>query len=185
MRTVCVAFVAVWVLSLTGVGIASATPVQSCQAAKLRIAGKGISHKLRCYANAKRKSIPVDPRCLARKQRRIDNAIDRVGTDCNGTPASIDPAMDTCLLNLLVGVPGAGRCPAESTRSVGDTAIEELECYAKEVTKPGTLAACRVKVDAHLASRIADAGFCFQSSVAVLTALLEVCGDSIQSTIIP
>jgi hypothetical protein len=156
-RTIGVALVALASVVVADAARA-ATAMQQCAVAKLRAAGKEVGTKMVCYAKAKKAATSVDSTCLQNAQTKADASINRVDGACAGTATEIDAAVDLCVSAFLTDDPGNGACPALSAKVIGKGAKGELVCQAKNLTTPGTFAACDMAEDAKTTVRLGNAG---------------------------
>ena len=173
-----------WLLAASAPAtLAAGTPAQQCVGAKLRAAGKTLAAKTSCHARAKRAGSPVDAGCLARAEAKFTAAVTRAGAACEGTPATLESSVDDCVTSLLQSVPGNGKCPADSAKAAGKAGGGLLVCRGKDVTRPGTFAACDARVDGKLGSALAKAGAC--ASTANVHATLHDCLAAIDTVVEP
>jgi len=175
--------VCVLVAGAVSPAMAATTPAQKCAAAKQKAAGKKASSKMGCYSKAKAKSLTVDPACLTKAEAKFSSAMAKAGAACPGTAPTIESLVDSCVSTLVADVPGDGKCPSASAKAAGKATGAELACTAKEITKPGSLAACHAKADGKLSAAISKAGACGQSGT--LQADVHNCRDSISGALPP
>ena len=103
-------------------GVPGLPALSACTAAKLKAAAKTLSRKGRCYATAPKRSLPVDPDCLAKAEARFTAAFadaEALG-DCiaTGDAAATQTLVDACLdeIDTRLCVDASGRaCGALST----------------------------------------------------------------------
>jgi len=156
--------VALGACALLAVGTTSsagaADPGVKCAAAKRKAAGKNVSSRLVCVARAKAKSVPIDPRCLAKADAKFEAAFAKAGAACPGMPPEIAVLADSCVDALTADAPGDGRCPSKSATAIGAAARAEMNCAARDVVRPGSYAVCKARSIAKLAIALANAGLC-------------------------
>ena len=151
------------VIALAAVPAMSATdPVVKCLASKQKAAGKKIAAKMGFYSKAKSKAVAVDPACLTKAEAAFSAAFTKAEAKgaCPGTTPAIEGQVDTCVNTLVADVPGDSKCTASSAKTIGKGASGELGCTSKELTKPGTEAACRSKTSAKTSAGLTKAGGC-------------------------
>jgi hypothetical protein len=139
----------------------AATVQEKCAGAKRKAAGKKIAGKMSCYSKAFAKSVAVDPFCLAKAEAKFEKAFAKAGSSCPGGAAAIEALVDTCVTTLVDDTDqGTPKCQGSSAKAAGKGASSALGCHAKEITKPGTLAACLAKNDGKLGGSLTKAGSC-------------------------
>lgn len=144
------------------IALGAGTPEQKCAGAKRKAAGKKVAAKMSCNAKAKITGSAVDPGCLTKAEAKFSAAFTKAGA-CPGAAGTVESTVDSCVAVLLGDVPGGGKCPAASAKAAGKAGSGTMSCAAKEITKPGSLAACNTKVDTKLVTAIGKAGTCGQS----------------------
>ena len=98
------------------------TNPSSCEATRLKAAGKKAGAKLGCYAKAASKSTGVDSTCLAKADVKFSKNFSKV-TGCagDGQLASIESLIDTYCVDALVTADGQGMvtgiCPPSGSTS--------------------------------------------------------------------
>ena len=117
-----------------------------------------------CYAKAKVAGVAVDSNCLAKAEAKFTAAVSKAGSACAGTPSTVEQPVDDCVTNLLPDIPRDGKCPSASAKITGKSGSSLFGCQAKEVTKPGSFAACHASVDGKLALALAKASACVNST---------------------
>ena len=161
--------------------MAGGTPGEKCAAAKQKAAGKKIAAKLGCHAKAKSKApFTVDPACLTKAEGKFSASFAKAGAACPGTAAPIEALVDNCVSTLVADVPGTGKCPSGSAKSVGKTAGAELACTAKDIAKPGTEPGCSSGNDAKLSAALTKAGSCADPST---IPDIHSCRDTIEAAL--
>ncbi len=157
---------------------AGVSQTEKCAVNKRKAAGKKVRAKMACVATAKAEGTTVDPGCLAKAEAKFNGAMAKAGA-CLGNPAAVESQVDDCVAILVGDVPGDGQCPSRSAKAVGTAAKCEIDCGAKEITKPGSFGACHANCDARLDAALAKAGACGQSA----TTQTDV--DECRNTILP
>jgi hypothetical protein len=155
-----VAFTAVLTTVLLALGplTGAAASVQKCAATKLKAAGKEVRAKMLCYARAKNAAAPVDATCLTKAQTKADVTINTADGACGGAASDIDAAVDGCVSAFLTDDPGNGACPARSARAIANGVKGELECQARDVTRPGAFTTCDATEDGKTTTGLRNAG---------------------------
>src|SRR5262249_17503404 len=127
----------------------------------------------------------TDPNCIAKVQAKTAAAVSKAGGACAGTASSVQGDITTCVNNLLPDVPGTDKCPSASAKAVGKGGGALISCESKEVTKPGSYAACDTKADGKTQSSISKAGSCGQAPFSTIHTHLHDCDTAIKNGIIP
>ena len=116
-----------------------------CESKRLKAAGKKASRKLKCYAKAAAKDLPVDTACLGKATTKFTSDFNKLtGCTGDGNVAGIETLIDNECVNQLVTVDGMGHvtaiCPAvgatttttmgatTTTTSVSTTTTTTLAC---------------------------------------------------------
>jgi len=142
-------------LTLTLHGSARAATAEQCAAAKLKAAGNEIKGKMDCYAGP----YAGEQECVSARQTTADSRINILDGECDGPAIAIDAAIDTCVCAFRIDdrYTHAAGCSRISARAIGSGAKAALVCQAKEITKPGTFAACDAAADAKTTARLQHA----------------------------
>jgi hypothetical protein len=102
---VCAFLVGVTLVIGTGTLEASGTPAATCAAKKQQAAGEKVAGKLRCYAAAAQRNVPVDASCLAHVESKFSNAMAtaeaRGGCLSPGDASTVEAEVDACVGNLV------------------------------------------------------------------------------------
>ena len=104
------------------------TVPSKCEASRLKAAGKKAKAKLRCYAKAAAKDVPVDAVCLGKAETKFSSAYNKVSgcaTDGPSGTANIEALIDSACVNAIVTVDKTGRvtaiCATTSTTTTTTT----------------------------------------------------------------
>ena len=100
-----------------------------CESKRLKAAGKKASRKLKCYAKAAAKDLPVDTACLGKATTKFTADFNKLtGCTGDGNTTGIEMLIDNECVNQLVTVDGMGHvtaiCPAvgaTTTTTMGAT----------------------------------------------------------------
>lgn len=164
---------------------AAATPVQKCEKAKLKAAGKSTARTMvGCWGKAKAKGLPVSPTCLSNVQAREDAAINEAGGACLGTASAIDTAVDNCVGALLDADPFTGNCGAGSAKVEGKAVGRLVSCtvrYQAAPNPPSLFPVCDTTIDGWLGGALGGVGGCV--APAAVLPVLDSCTRSLASLI--
>ena len=127
-------------LLASGIASARVAPSQKCSVAKSQAAAKKIAAKLKCYDNATKKGLPVDPACLQKAETKFNDAIAKAekkgGCLVTGDGATIESAVDSCI-ESVVGLTGiCGTTCDDDNACTTDTCDPVSGCQHAPLTGP-------------------------------------------------
>lgn len=129
---------------MTGSAGAASDPAAKCAATKVQAAGKKAAAKLKCHANAVKKSLAVDGLCLGKAEQKFSDSYAKIeakgGCTTTGDAASIEAQVDTLVGDVVTALPDGGtpegaKCASTKIQSAGKKADAKLKCNAKAIGK--------------------------------------------------
>jgi cysteine-rich repeat protein len=133
---------------LLAAGTADAQPTKEslkCSSGKLKIYGKDVGAKIKCYSKATSKGEEVDPLCLSKAETKTSEAFGKAelkgGCPLDGNPAGnltntlarVNAYVN--LVNTAVGVAGPNKCQSKKLGAVGKLAAALFNCESKAASK--------------------------------------------------
>jgi hypothetical protein len=162
---------------------AGLAPERKCAVAKQKAVGKAIAARMSCHARAKLTGTPLSGECVGRADTKLTAAITKAGISCPGTAADVATMVDACIEALAADVPGDGSCPSTSAKVAGKWGKSLMGCTAREIVRPGSVAACDARTDAKDQAALTKAGGCAASTTHA--DLHSACIDPLSNTLPP
>jgi hypothetical protein len=132
---VCAFLVGVTTLVIgTGAVEASGTPAATCAAKKQKAAGQKVARKLRCYAAAAQRNVPVNASCLAHVESKFLDATAAAeatgGCLSPGDASAVEAEVDVCVSSLVSLEPAATTSTVTTTTTASTTTTTTLShCF--------------------------------------------------------
>jgi len=125
-----------------------------CESKRLKAAGKKASRKLKCYAKAAAKDLPVDTSCLGKATTKFTADFNKLtGCTGDGNVAGIETLIDNECVNQLVTVDGMGHvtaiCPAGGATTTTTTMGGSTTTSTSVSTTTTTTLACSLPQMCH------------------------------------
>ena len=115
-----------------------------CKSQSLSLIAKVDKARLKCYAQAAKNGLAVDPNCLARYLQLVTFGWQKIGSDLIRCPlfgtfptsTTIDNLIDGLSANLVTALPlggtsGAWKCAANKFKAASLRAVNTLKCWTK------------------------------------------------------